>query len=163
MKKWNPTADEEDDEQEVTIEPVQWLDYDKIVQPHKQVVVKGYLRRLGMEIGPKAIWLYIGFHQAAWRAHANGKESGMALHSRDVMRFSGLSFGAFWRSLRHKEIQSELNGLVQRIDPAHERKYQRGRDGRPHRTPVRYQVCMTPRLTRADATAVYSRLKSFVG
>ncbi len=103
--------EEEADEQEVAIEPVQWLDYDKIVQPHKQVVVKGYLRRLGMEIGPKAIWLYIGFHQAAWRVHASGKESGMALHSRDVMRFSGLSFGAFWRSLRHKGIQSELQWI----------------------------------------------------
>jgi hypothetical protein len=55
------------DEPELDIEPVQWLDYDRIVQPHKQVVVKGYLRRLGMEIGPKAVWLYVGFHQAAWR------------------------------------------------------------------------------------------------
>jgi hypothetical protein len=154
--------EKEDDEQEVAIEPVQWLDYDKIVQPHKQVVVKGYLRRLGMEIGPKAIWLYIGFHQAAWRVHASGKESGMALHSGDVMRFSGLSFGAFWRSLRHKGIQSELNGLVQRIDPAHERKYLRGRDGRPHRIPIRYQVCMTPRLTRADATTIYSRIRALL-
>ena len=154
--------EKEDDEQELAIEAVQWLDYDKIVQPHKQVVVKGYLRRLGMEIGPKAIWLYIGFHQAAWRVHASGKESGMALHSADVMRFSGLSFGAFWRSLRHKGIQSELTGLVQRIDPAHERKYRRGRDGRPHRIPIRYQVCMTPRLTRADATTVYSRIRALL-
>jgi hypothetical protein len=153
-------GDEEEAEQEVAIEAVQWLDYDKIVQPHKQVVVKGYLRRLGMEIGPKAIWLYIGFHQAAWRVHAGGKESGLALHSRDVMRFSGLSFGAFWRALRHTGIQSELNGLVQRVDPPHERSYRRGRDGRPHRMPIRYQVCMTPRLTRADAAAVYSRLKA---
>jgi len=155
-------SDNEGDEQEVTIEPIQWLDYEKIVQPHKQIVVKGYLRRLGMEIGPKAIWLYIGFHQAAWRVHSDGKESGTALHSRDVMRFSGLSFGAFWRSLRHKRIQSELNGLVQRMDPPHERKYRRGRDGRPHRMPIRYQVCMTPRLTRADAAAVHSRLKALL-
>ncbi len=153
---------EEGDEQEVAIEPVQWLDYDKIVQPHKQVVVRGYLRRLGMEIGPKAIWLYIGFHQAAWRVRSNGTEPSMALHSREVMRFSGLSFGAFWRSLRHKGIQSQLAGLVQRIDPPHERKYHRGRDGRPHRMPIRYQVCMTPRLTRADAIAVYSRLKELL-
>ena len=149
----------DDEQQEVAVEPVQWLDYDKIVQPHKQVVVKGYLRRLGMEIGPKAIWLYIGFHQAAWRMHSNGKETGMALHSHEVMRFTGLSFGAFWRSLRHKGIQSQLSGLVQRVDSQHERKYHRGRDGRPHRVPVRYQVCMTPRLTRADAHSVYSRLK----
>lgn len=150
---------EEESESEVTLEPVQWLDYDRIVQPHKQVVVKGYLRRLGMEIGPKAIWLYIGFHQAAWLAHSNGNGDGMALHSRDVMQFSGLSFGAFWRALRHKEIQSQLQGLVQRIDPPQARKYYRGRDGRPHRTPVHYQVCMTPRLTRADSQAVYTRLK----
>ncbi len=153
---------EEVDEQEVTIEPMQWLDYDRIVQPHKQVVVKGYLRRLGMEIGPKAIWLYIGFHQAAWRVHAEGKESGLALHSREVMRFSGLSFGAFWRSLRHPGIQSALNGLVQRADPAQRRQYRRGRDGRPHRIPIRYQVCMTPRLTRADAAALHSRLKALM-
>ena len=156
------TEVEESDEPELNIEPVQWLDYDRIVQPHKQVVVKGYLRRLGMEIGPKAIWLYVGFHQAAWRVHSNGKESGLALHSRDVMRFSGLSFGAFWRSLRHPGIQSDLNGLVQRVDPPHERSYRRGRDGRPHRRPVRYQVCMTPRLTRADAVALYSRLKTLL-
>lgn len=153
---------EQEEEPEVAIEPVQWLDYDKIVQPHKQVVVKGYLRRLGMEIGPKAIWLYIGFHQAAWRVHTNGKESGLALHSRDVRLFSGLSFGAFWRLLRHKGMQSGLDGLVQRLDPPHERKYRRGRDGRPHRIPIRYQVCMTPRLTRTDSRAVYSQLKVFL-
>lgn len=156
------SIDEENDEPEIAIEPVQWLDYDKIVQPHKQVVVKGYLRRLGTEISPKAVWLYIGFHQAAWKVHSERKETGLALHSREVMRFSGLSFGAFWRSLRHKEIQSELHGLVQRVDPQGERHYRRGRDGRPHRRPVRYQVCMAPRLTRADAAAVYARLKELL-
>jgi len=153
---------EESDEPELNIEPVQWLDYDRIVQPHKQVVVKGYLRRLGMEIGPKAIWLYIGFHQAAWRVHTVGRETGVALHSRDVMRFSGLSFGAFWRSLRHQGIQADLQGLVQRLDEPNERSYRRGRDGRPHRRPVRYQVCMTPRLTRADAIAVQAHLRTLL-
>lgn len=155
-------SDGDEEEQEITIEPVQWLDYDKIVQPHKQVVVKGYLRRLGTEIGPKAVWLYIGFHQAAWKVHSERKETGLALHSREVIRFSGLSFGAFWRSLRHEGVQSDLNGLVQRVDPQGERNYRRGRDGRPHRRPVRYQVCMTPRLTRADAAAVYLRLKELL-
>lgn len=150
----------EEVEPEVAIEPVQWLDYDRIVQPHKQVVVKGYLRRLGVEIGPKAIWLYIGFHQAAWKAHSC--ERGAALHSRYVMQFSGLSFGAFWRSLRHKGMQSDLQGLVQRIDSPQERKYHRGRDGRPHRRPVRYQVCMTPRLTRADADAILRLLRQYL-
>ncbi|MBX3039043.1 MAG: hypothetical protein KF758_19180 [Anaerolineales bacterium] len=149
-------------EPEVVLEPVQWLDYERIVQPHKQVVVKGYLRRLGMEIGPKAIWLYIGFHQAAWRVHNAGKKSGLALHSQEVMRFSGLSFGAFWRCLRHPDIQSGLVGLVQRIDQPHERHYRRGRDGRPHRRPVRYQVSMTPRLTRSDASILYTRLKTLL-
>lgn len=153
------TEVEEPDELELDIEPVQWLDYDRIVQPHKQVVVKGYLRRVGMEIGPKAIWLYIGFHQAAWRVHTTRKESALALHSQDVRRFSGLSFGAFWRLLRYKEIQADLHGLVQRLDAPHERSYRRGRDGRPHRRPVRYLVCMTPRLTRVDSSAVYARLK----
>ena len=155
-------SDDEEGEREVAIEPLQWLDYDKIVQPHKEVVVKGYLRRLAMEIGPKAIWLYIGFHQAAWMVHSNGKDSGMALHSQEVMRFSGLSSGAFWRLLRHAGIQSQLAGLVQRMDPPDSRRFRRGRDGRPHRVPIRYQVYMTPRLTRADAAAVYSRLKSLL-
>lgn len=153
---------EQEDEEVLAIEPVGWLDYDKIVQPHKQVVVKGYLRRLGVEIGPKAVWLYIGFHQAAWRVHAHRKESGMALHSREIMRFSGLSFGAFWRLLRHQGIQAHLHGLVQRMDPPHERRYRRGRDGRPHRIPIRYQVYMTPRLTRADSAAIHARLKVLV-
>ncbi|MEK9138640.1 MAG: DnaA N-terminal domain-containing protein, partial [Bacteroidota bacterium] len=122
---------EETDEPEVNIEPVQWLDYDRIVQPHKQVVVKGYLRRLGMEIGPKAVWLYIGFHQTAWRVQDKHNASGKPLHSREVMRFSALSNGAFWRLLKHATIQDQLNGLVQRVDSQDTRRFRRGRDGRP--------------------------------
>jgi hypothetical protein len=156
------TEVEEQNDEELTIEAVQWLDYDRIVQPHKQVVVKGYLRRLGMEIGPKAIWLYIGFHQAAWMAQNSNPESGKALHSRTILRFSALSHGAFWRLLKHKTIQAGLTGLVQRVDDPDVRRFRRGRDGRPHRAPIRYQVFMTPRLTRADAAAVYSRLKSLL-
>ena len=110
------TEVEEADEPELDIEPVQWLDYDRIVQPHKQVVVKGYLRRLGMEICPKAIWLYVGFHQAAWRVQDQNQISGQPLHSRDVMRFSALSNGAFWRLLKHATVQQHLTGLVQRVD-----------------------------------------------
>ncbi len=154
--------DNEEDEQDVAIEAVQWLDYDKIVQPHKQVVVKGYLRRLGMEIGPKAIWLYIGFHQAAWRVQGVHAESGKALHSHVIQRFSALSNGAFWRLLKHATIQQDLAGLIQRVDPLDLRRFRRGRDGRPHRVPIRYQVFMTPRLTRADGAAVYTQLKALL-
>ena len=150
------------DEPEVDIEPVQWLDYDRIVQPHKQVVVKGYLRRLGMEIGPKAVWLYVGFHQAAWRVQDQHQTSGKPLHSHEVMRFSALSNGAFWRLLKHATIQQHLAGLVQRVDPHDTRRFRRGRDGRPHRAPIRYQVFMTPRLTRADATAIHMRMKTLI-
>jgi len=156
------TEAEETDEPELNIEPVQWLDYDRIVQPHKQVVVKGYLRRLGMEIGPKAVWLYVGFHQTAWRVQDQHNASGKPLHSHEVMRFSALSNGAFWRLLKHTGIQGHLTGLVQRVDSQDARRFRRGRDGRPHRAPIRYQVFMTPRLTRADATAVHLRLKALI-
>ncbi len=156
------TEAEEIDEPKINIEPVQWLDYDRIVQPHKQVVVKGYLRRLGMEIGPKAVWLYVGFHQAAWRVQDQNGPSGKPLYSREVMRFSAMSNGAFWRLLKHAGIQAHLTGLVQRVDSQDARRFRRGRDGRPHRAPIRYQVCMTPRLTRADATAVHLRLKALI-
>jgi hypothetical protein len=152
----------ETDEPELNIEPVQWLDYDRIVQPHKQVVVKGYLRRLGMEIGPKAVWLYVGFHQAAWRVQDQNNPSGKPLHSHEVKRFSAMSNGAFWRLLKHTGIQGHLTGLVQRVDSQDARRFRRGRDGRPHRAPIRYQVFMTPRLTRADATAVHLRLKALI-
>jgi len=152
-------AADENDETELSIEPVQYLDYERIVQPQRQVVVKGYLRRLGMEIGPKAIWLYIGFHQAAWRMQGRNQTP---LHSRDVMRFSALSNGAFWRLLKQETIRQHLTGLVQRIDPPDIRCFKRGRDGRPHRAPVRYQVFMSPRLTIADATAIHSRLKTLI-
>jgi len=164
----NPTMVDEvdrepaDEESELDIEPVQWLDYDRIVQPHKQVVVKGYLRRLGMEIGPKAIWLYIGFHQAAWRAQEQNPSGIKTLHSQDVMRFSGLSNGAFWRLLKHTVVQRHLQGLVQRADAQDTRRFRRGRDGRPHRAPIRYQVFMTPRLTRADSLAIHTRIKSML-
>ena len=48
------------------------------------------------------------------------------------------------------------------MDPPDSRCFRRGRDGRPHRVPIRYQVYMTPRLTRTDAAAVYSRLKNLL-
>jgi hypothetical protein len=153
---------EREDEPNIEIEPVGWLDYDVIVQPHRQVVVKGYLRRLGMEIGSKAIWLYIGFHQAAWMAQDKKMETGNALHSRLILRYSALSHGAFWRLLKNPKIQQDLRGLVQRVDNPAVRRFRRGRDGRPHRAPIRYIVFMTPRLTRADATSIYSRLKSLL-
>ena len=152
--------EESEPDEDLMIEPVQWLDYDRIVQPHKQVVVKGYLRRLAMEIGTKAVWLYIGFHQAAWMSKSMG--SGVALRSRQVRRFSGLSFGAFWRLMKQAAMQSQLSGLVQRLDPPEARHYRRGRDGRPHRAPVRYQVYMTPRLTKADAAVIHSRLQALL-
>ena len=151
---------EAEEETELDIQPVQWLDYDRIVQPHKQVVVKGYLRRLGMEIGPKAIWLYIGFHQAAWRVQGLKQADAKPLHSREVMRFSALSHGAFWRLLKHTTIQGHLHGLVQRAEDNDTRRFRRDRDGRPHRAPVRYQVFMTPRLTRMDALAIHARIRS---
>lgn len=147
-------------ENEIAIEPVQYVDYEALVQPHKQVVVKGYLRRLCVEIGPKAVWLYIGFHQAAWMA--GQKQSVFLMRSREVRRFSSISDGAFWRLMRNTEMQTALAGLVERVDPAPIRLYQRGRDGRPHRAPVRYRVYLTPRLTRADAQALYLRLQAEV-
>jgi len=168
VSRENPKGVDEVDEEpaaeesELDIEPMQWLDYDCIVQPHKQIVVKGYLRRLGMEIGPKAIWLYIGFHQAAWRAQEQNPSGIKTLHSQDVMRFSGLSNGAFWRLLKHTLVQQHLQGLVQRAEEQSARRYRRGRDGRPHRSPVRYQVFMTPRLTHADALAIHARIKSMM-
>jgi hypothetical protein len=160
MEEEQPDEAQLDEENELDIEPVQWLDYDRIVQPHKQIVVKGYLRRLGMEIGPKAIWLYIGFHQAAWRAQEQNPSGIKALHSQDVMRFSGLSNGAFWRILKHTVAQQHLQGLVQRAEDANTRRFRRGRDGRPHRAPIRYQVFMTPRLTGMDSLAIHARIKS---
>ena len=168
VSRENPVEEDEaeetisDEEGELNIEPVGWLDYDRIVQPHKQVVVKGYLRRLGMEIGPKAIWLYVGFHQAAWRAQEQNPSGIKTLHSQDVMRFSGLSNGAFWRLLKHTVVQRHLQGLVQRAEAQDTRRFRRGRDGRPHRAPIRYQVFMTPRLTRADSLAIHTRIKSML-
>ena len=149
--------DEEEDEapQQVQIEPVQYIDYEQVVQPHKQVVVKGYLRRLAVEIGAKAVWLYTGFHQAAWRG---GKAGMLMVRSRDVLRFSGISDGAFWRLMRDPDMRARLAGLVERVDPLPVRLFQRGRDGRPHRAPARYRVFLTPRLTRRDAHALYQAL-----
>ena len=151
------SPDDEDDEapQQVLIEPVQYIDYEQVVQPHKQVVVKGYLRRLAVEIGAKAVWLYTGFHQAAWRG---GKAGMLMVRSRDVLRFSGISDGAFWRLMRDPDMRARLAGLVERVDPLPVRLFQRGRDGRPHRAPARYRVYLTPRLTRQDAHALYQAL-----
>jgi hypothetical protein len=143
--------------EQVMLEPVQYIDYEQVVQPHRQVVVKGYLRRLGVEIGAKAVWLYIGFHQAAWRG---GKAGMLMVRSRDVLRFSGISDGAFWRLMRSPDMRARLAGLVERVDPSPMRHYQRGRDGRPHRAPVRYRVFLTPRLTRADTRAIYQALSA---
>ncbi len=139
----------------MTLEPIHTLDYDAVVMPTKVVVVPGYLKRLGREVGPRAIWLYVGFHQCAWMSRSCSPAYG--LRSEIVRKYTGMSHGTFWRNLQNPEIKQNMSGLVEKVESS-EKRYRRGRDGRPHRVTNRYRVFMTPRLTHGDATAVYQRI-----
>ncbi len=45
------------------------------------------------------------------------------LHSREVMRFSALSHGAFWRLLHLHQYSGHLHGLVQRAEDNDTRRF----------------------------------------
>ena len=135
--------------------------YDKIVRPDQVIVVPGYFLRFIPLLGPDLAWLYIGFRQAAYEAGASrqpGKKFGAP--AKKVARFAGMSLRTFRRWSAKPDTWQRLQGLVK---PAEDKpRWQHGKDGHPHRTPLFYRVSMTLPLTPTDELSLrawlYKRL-----
>lgn len=128
------------------------VQYDRIVNPYRRIIVDGYLARHVPEIGSRLAWLYIGCHQGAWM---DGRREGawiVHLPVPLISRYTGLSQSATKRLLYNPETWEALAGLLER--PEQEKKWKTHRDGRLHRAPIGYAVHMTLPLTWADALAV---------
>lgn len=131
--------------------------YDKIVQPDQVIVVPGYFMRYIPILGLELAWLYIGFRQAAYEAGAArqpGKK--FSASSKKVAHFSGMSLRTFWRWVAKPTTWKRLRWLVTQVDT--ERRWSRGKDGRPHQSSRYYRVAMSLPLTPFDERSLRSWL-----
>jgi hypothetical protein len=91
--------------------------YEKIVKPHKIILVPGYLVRLLPERGAAAVFAYIGFSQVAWmnssRRNDNDRVTFRALMV-SVAKFAGTNRTAFYRLMKRASFWKSLEGLVEK-------------------------------------------------
>jgi hypothetical protein len=123
--------------------------YDEIVQPDHVIVFPGYFLRYIPLLGVELAWLYIGFRQAAYEAGAAkkpGKKFGAP--AKKIARYAGMSPRSFWRWAAKPDTWKKLRWLVKPVED--ERRWNRGQDGRPHRSSRIYQVSMSIPLTPFD-------------
>lgn len=135
--------------------------YDRIVQPRTVIVVERYLiLRLLPWIGPRAFWMYIGFHQAAWmnlRGNVNGKNAVTTrLAAPNIARYAGVGRATLFRWMKDPETWKSLRGLVKRTHLVAEWDTDHG--GNMHKLANEYLVSLTPPLSSADAYSVYGWL-----
>lgn len=159
---------DEDDEDEIEnaentggyeIELTNATRYEEEVKPHKVVVIPGYALRLLAQgdLSAKEMSLWLAFRQAAyfdWKK-AGGKASVFArnIPYQDVISFAGMSRASYFRAINGKD--QLVGGMVLRLPEA----YQPGFN--PHLdNAIRWQVAMSPRLTRHDAAVIETILQS---
>jgi len=164
----------ENDSDQIAIDVVRSTQYREEVEPDKVIVLPGYCLRLlwHKDVAPKQLSLWTGFHQAVWRAWKNGKGAMHNVSWRAVCEYAMMSRAAFFDEIASLPIyqpgQGALNesadlaplqGLVERIPIEEKRRHYRNKRGRLRTIANRYRVYMDPRLSRADAAAIYDMLK----
>ena len=90
--------------------------YENIVQPHKIVLVPGYLIRLLPERKGAAIFAYIGFSQVAWMNSHGSSDSDIAVTASitSIAKFSASNRTAFYKLMGKTSFWESLQGLVTR-------------------------------------------------
>jgi hypothetical protein len=90
--------------------------YENIVQPHKVVLVPGYLTRLLPERKGTAIFAYIGFSQVAWMNSRGNKDNEIPIDApiTSIAKFSASNRTAFYKLLGKASFWDSLQGLVSR-------------------------------------------------
>lgn len=167
-------AEEDVDEGDILpVEAVHDTQYSEEVVPNSVVVIDAYVFRLleQGDIDHNQASLYLGFHQAAWRLWKAQKGETQNLSCREVGAWAMMSRACFFKEIAGIPVVNgdtfaslgegsgqAMIGLVEKVAINKKRHY---REGRQIRTIAnRYRVHMSPRLTRADASAIEKMLQS---
>lgn len=161
------------DPSDLQVELVHDTTYSAEVVPDSVVVIDGYALRL-LELGDidhNQLSLYLGFHQAVWRQWKQGKGAVQNVSWRDVCSWAMMSRAIFFKLIANlpvvkgadlaspgKGCGQAMYGLVERVEIGNARHYRYGNGIRTIAN--RYRVHMSPRLARADASALEALLRS---
>ena len=151
-------AQEENDHE---IELAASTQYEEEVKPHRVVVIPGYALRLLAQgdLSAKEMSLWMAFRQAAYFDWTKAKNKRGATFTRniphqDVIRFANMSRTSFFREITGKDALAA--GMISRVPEVAEIEY-----NNPHLDNAnRWQVSMSPRLTRHDAAVIELILSS---
>ena len=151
----DPDVEEEnDDKGGYQVELAASTRYEDEVKPHRVVVIPGYALRLlaQRDLSAKEMSLWLGFRQAAYFDWKKSKSKKSATFTRniphqDVIRFAVMGKASYFRAINNKD--SLAGGMIRRLPDM-------GGDGfNAHLDNAnRWQVSMSPRLTRRDAAVI---------
>ena len=132
--------------------------YEEEVKPHRVIVFPGYALRLLAQgdLSAKEMSLWMGFRQAAyfdWKKAGGGASISRNIPHQDVIRFTVMGKASYFRAIKSKDELA--GGMIRRLP-------EMGSSGfNPHlENANRWQVSMSPRLTRHDATVIEVILSS---
>ena len=126
--------------------------YEEEVKPHRVIVIPGYTLRLLSQgdLSAKSLSLWIAFRQAVyfdWKKRAGAATVAKNIPHQAITRFANMGRASYFRAIN---AQDELaGGLVKRLPE----EVQTGFN--PHLdNAIRWQVSMSPNLTRHDAAVI---------
>lgn len=126
--------------------------YEEEVKPHRIVMFSGYALRLleQGDLNAKEMSLWIAFRQAVYTTQrkTGGKKIAQNIPHQEIIKFANMSKPSFFRAIAG-EKKSLAGGLVHRLPD-------QGADtGNPYfDNAIRWEVSLSPRLTRRDATVI---------
>ena len=140
------------DENDIVVKaaPYQTI-YDRLVNPHRRVIVPGYFRKHLAEIGVKLAWIYVALREVTYMQGGRSGTRSVRVAAKTVAALSGISLRTFTRLRANPKTFEALQGLVTPLDdgPAWQAV-----DGKVHQMPSRYEVAMTLPLTATDAASL---------
>ncbi len=126
--------------------------YEEEVKPHRVVVIPGYALRLLAQgdLSAKEMSLWLGFRQAAyfdWKKAGGGASFAKNIPYQDVISFAGMGRASFFRATTGKD--SLAGGMIKRLPDMGGDNFNAHLDNA-----TRWQVSMSPRLTKRDAAII---------
>jgi hypothetical protein len=133
--------------------------YEEEVRPDRVVVFPGYVLRLLAQgdLSAKELSLWMAFRQAAyfdWKKAGGGATFTRNIPHQDIIKFANMSRTSFFREINEKD--SLVANMVLRVPEVAENSYNNAHLDNANR----WQVSMSPRLTKRDATVIELILSS---
>lgn len=150
----DPEEEESEGERFFTATPVGGTEYLQEVNPGRAVVFQGYALRLleHGDITPKAMSVWVGMRQAVYQKWSKGRGTVKNIPYWEAQRFANMSRNSFFRETSGKDVFAD--GLVKVVptpadQPIHDRRFDNAN---------RYEVLMSPHLTRRDGAVLQELL-----